>query len=86
LDFYQAGLDAYKGERELWAEKMNKVLSEDGSNPYYAWFVTATSEGKIASSGLLSHSIIVDRARHDFQAVTSDNRNRRRQVKILVPQ
>jgi spermidine synthase len=57
LDFYQAGLDAYEGERGLWAQKMNKVLTEDGSNPYYSWFVSATSEGKIGSSGLHAGSI-----------------------------
>jgi len=38
MDFYQAGLDAYAGERELWAERMRRVHAEDASNPYYSWF------------------------------------------------
>ncbi len=46
MDFYQAGLNAYAGERKQWAEKMGKVLSEDKSNPYYSWFVSGTSEQK----------------------------------------
>jgi spermidine synthase len=47
MDFYQAGLDAYAGERKLWAENMNKVSANDGSNPYYSWFMAGTSEHKI---------------------------------------
>jgi spermidine synthase len=46
MDFYQAGLDAYGGERELWAEHMSKVLAEDGSNPYYSWFLVGASEDR----------------------------------------
>jgi spermidine synthase len=46
MDFYQAGLSAYAGEREQWAEKMGQVLSEDKANPYYSWFVSGTSEQK----------------------------------------
>jgi spermidine synthase len=38
MDFCEAGLDAYAGDRQRWAENMKKVLDEDGSNPYYAWF------------------------------------------------
>ncbi len=44
MDFYQTGLDAYAGERERWAENMGKVLNEDGSNPYYRWFLASASE------------------------------------------
>jgi spermidine synthase len=50
MDFYQAGLDAYAGERKLWAENMGKVFAEDRSNPYYSWFLAGTSEDKIGSS------------------------------------
>lgn len=44
LDFYQAGLAAYSGDRELWAECMQRVADEDGSNPYYAWFLAGLPE------------------------------------------
>ncbi|MGB5038832.1 MAG: fused MFS/spermidine synthase, partial [Blastocatellia bacterium] len=43
MTFYQAGLAAYSGERELWAESMRQVATEDGSNPYYAWFLAGPS-------------------------------------------
>ena len=39
LRFYEAGLHAYNGERELWARGMRRVMREDGDNPYYRWFV-----------------------------------------------
>jgi spermidine synthase len=39
LRFYEAGLHAYNGERELWARILQRVLSEDGENPYYRWIV-----------------------------------------------
>jgi spermidine synthase len=39
LDFYEAGLHAYHGERQLWARAIARVLSEDGENPYYRWLV-----------------------------------------------
>jgi spermidine synthase len=35
---YQAVLDGYAGERELWAENMAKLYAEGRSNPYYAYF------------------------------------------------
>ncbi len=35
MEFYQAGLDAYAGDRPRWAEAMGRVLAEDRSNPYY---------------------------------------------------
>jgi spermidine synthase len=38
MEFYQASLDVYAGDRKGWAEAMGKVLAEDGSNPYYSWF------------------------------------------------
>lgn len=44
MEFYQAGLDAYDGDRAGWAEIMRKVASEDGSNPYYRWFLGGFSE------------------------------------------
>lgn len=43
LRFYGAGLHAYNGERDLWAREMRQVMSQDGRNPYYRWFV---SEGR----------------------------------------
>lgn len=38
LLFYRAGLHAYSGEREAWAQAMTTVLNEDGNNRYYRWF------------------------------------------------
>jgi len=46
MDFYQAGIDAYNGDRERWAVNMGKALAGDGSNPYYRWFVPSSSERK----------------------------------------
>jgi spermidine synthase len=37
--FYDAGLDAYRGDRDAWQADIRSVMSEDGSNPYYRWFV-----------------------------------------------
>ncbi len=37
-DFYQA-FHAYPGDPERWAGNMMSVLAEDGSNPYYSWFL-----------------------------------------------
>jgi spermidine synthase len=37
--FYGAGLAAYSGDREAWARDVVRVMSTDGSNPYYRWFV-----------------------------------------------
>jgi spermidine synthase len=45
MEFYQASLDAYAGDRERWAEAMGRMLTEDGSNPYYSWFTAGISEG-----------------------------------------
>jgi spermidine synthase len=38
-DFYIAGLAAYRGERELWARSIQRVLASDGDNPYYIWSI-----------------------------------------------
>jgi len=38
-DFYIAGLAAYRGERELWARSIQRVLASDGDNPYYTWTI-----------------------------------------------
>jgi spermidine synthase len=43
MDFYQAGLDGYAGERERAIQNMGKVLNEDGLNPYYRWFEPGAS-------------------------------------------
>ncbi|WP_125477674.1 fused MFS/spermidine synthase [Caballeronia terrestris] len=37
--FYGAGLAAYRGDREAWARAVQRVMSTDGANPYYRWFV-----------------------------------------------
>lgn len=37
FDFYAAGVAAYNGDRERWAEAMEKVQAADGKNPYYSW-------------------------------------------------
>lgn len=36
-DFYAAGLAAYNGDRELWRQSMEQVMSRDAHNPYYLW-------------------------------------------------
>ncbi|MGF6574181.1 spermidine synthase [Paraburkholderia sp. GAS333] len=33
--FYRAGLDAYRGDRNAWAQEIRTVLGADDSNPYY---------------------------------------------------
>jgi spermidine synthase len=38
-DFYDAGLAAYRGERELWAKSIQQVLAGDSRNPYYLWTI-----------------------------------------------
>jgi len=35
--FYAAGLAAYQGDRDQWAEAMGLVMQADGQNPYYRW-------------------------------------------------
>jgi spermidine synthase len=44
MDFYQAGLAAYAGKEELWAQHIGQVSTEDRSNPYYAWFLAGSSD------------------------------------------
>jgi spermidine synthase len=44
FDFYAAGLHAYRGERELWAEAIERVLKEDAGNPYFRWIIGAARE------------------------------------------
>jgi predicted membrane-bound spermidine synthase len=39
LGFYGAGLRAYAGEREQWANAFGQVLKGDRENRYYRWFV-----------------------------------------------
>lgn len=38
LRFYDAGLSAYRGDRERWAQQMRRVIRDDPDNPYYRWF------------------------------------------------
>jgi spermidine synthase len=35
--FYRAGLGAYRGDRNAWAQEIRTVLGADDSNPYYRW-------------------------------------------------
>ncbi len=37
--FYSAGLYAYRGERERWAQALRSVVTEDPRNTYYRWIV-----------------------------------------------
>jgi spermidine synthase len=39
--FYDAGLDAYRGNRESWRANIRTVMRDDANNPYYRWFVGA---------------------------------------------
>ena len=39
LGFYEAGMDAYRGERELWARTIGTVMKQDPGNPYYRWII-----------------------------------------------
>jgi hypothetical protein len=38
LSLYEAGLAAYRGDREAWREAMAVVTREERDNPYYDWF------------------------------------------------
>jgi spermidine synthase len=44
LAFYDAGLHAYRGERDLWARAVRTVLKEDPDNPYYRWILGENSD------------------------------------------
>jgi spermidine synthase len=46
LGFYEAALDAYKGDREAWARNLGTVMKADPGNPYYLWI-----EGGAANAG-----------------------------------
>lgn len=35
--FYAAGLAAYQGDRDQWADALGQVMRVDGENPYYRW-------------------------------------------------
>ncbi|HZZ11097.1 MAG TPA: fused MFS/spermidine synthase [Paraburkholderia sp.] len=37
--FYAAGLDAYRGDRDAWAQDIREALSKDPQNPYFRWLV-----------------------------------------------
>ena len=39
MNFYRAGLHAYKGEKAQWISLMQDVLSRDPGNPYYLWVI-----------------------------------------------
>ncbi|MFL9866493.1 fused MFS/spermidine synthase [Paraburkholderia fungorum] len=37
--FYSAGLDAYKGDREAWAQDIGDAVHRDPDNAYYRWLI-----------------------------------------------
>jgi spermidine synthase len=37
LSFYEAGLSAYAGDRDRWAESMQRAMDVEPDNPYYRW-------------------------------------------------
>lgn len=37
LAFYDAALDAYRGDRQAWQRNIAQALEGDGGNPYYRW-------------------------------------------------
>jgi spermidine synthase len=39
--FYDAGLAAYRGDRNAWQSDVRRVMRDDERNPYYRWFVGA---------------------------------------------
>lgn len=39
MQFYRASLHAYDGNRDAWARDIREVMSGDGGNPYFRWFV-----------------------------------------------
>ncbi|QIE25324.1 fused MFS/spermidine synthase [Caballeronia sp. SBC2] len=39
--FYDAGLAAYRGDRDAWQANVDRVMRDDENNPYYRWFVGA---------------------------------------------
>ena len=39
--FYDAGLAAYRGDRDAWQANIRRVMRDDENNPYYRWFVGA---------------------------------------------
>lgn len=42
--FYASAINVQRGERELWARNVSRVMSEDGHNPYYRWFVGGSGQ------------------------------------------
>lgn len=42
--FYAAAINVQRGERELWARNLSRVMSEDGQNPYYRWFAGGSGQ------------------------------------------
>ncbi|MFM0015785.1 fused MFS/spermidine synthase [Paraburkholderia sediminicola] len=37
--FYSAGLDAYKGDRDAWAQDISNAIRTDPDNAYYRWLI-----------------------------------------------
>jgi hypothetical protein len=44
MDFYEAVVHAYKGERDLWARSLGEVMKKDPDNPYYRWIMGPSTE------------------------------------------
>jgi spermidine synthase len=43
-DFYAAGIAAYSGNREAWAQAAQRVQATNNENPYYQWLLGARQE------------------------------------------
>ena len=41
VGFYDAALNAYRGEQDLWARSLATVMQADPNNPYYRWIIGA---------------------------------------------
>ena len=41
LRFYEAGLYAYRRDRERWEQTLQAVLVDEPDNPYYRWVSNA---------------------------------------------
>jgi spermidine synthase len=39
MDFYAAGLAAYNGDRQTWAQAIDRVKAEEPGNAYYSWII-----------------------------------------------
>ncbi|WP_017735563.1 fused MFS/spermidine synthase [Pseudomonas sp. CBZ-4] len=54
MQFYQASLHAYDGDRDAWGRDIREVLQQDSANPYYRWFCAAPCGSGLAREGGVS--------------------------------